>query len=89
MNQCRRLAAIALTDGNELFKVHLESGRTLTFTTNEAANLYSQQSGEKYEVKCYKSSMISGTAEQVKRYLNVIIYKVSTSLYYITLLKMR
>lgn len=55
-----------LADGNELFKVHLESGRTLTLTTNEAANLYGQQSGEKYEVKCYKSPMISGTAEQVK-----------------------
>lgn len=55
-----------LAEGNVLYKVHLQSGRTLSLTNFEAADQYGRQSGEAYEVVRTLVPMVSGTAQQVQ-----------------------
>ncbi|MGN7478822.1 LLM class flavin-dependent oxidoreductase [Solibacillus silvestris] len=62
--------AHAYAAGHEIYKVHLESGRTLTLHTKEAAEEFGHQSGESYEVKRYEANILSGTPEQIKKALD-------------------
>lgn len=62
--------AHAYAKGQEIYKVHLASGRTLTLTTKEAAEDFGQQSGESYEVKRYEANILSGTPAQIKESLD-------------------
>lgn len=53
-----------------LVKLHLNSGRTLTFLKEEHAKEYGEQSGESYRIEVLDSKLIHGTPEQVKKQLD-------------------
>ena len=58
--------AKALASTNKIYRVHLQSGRSLVLTTEAAATKYGEQSGESFEVKEAQIPIVAGTAEQVK-----------------------
>lgn len=53
-----------------MIKIHLQSGRSLTFLKEENAKEYGEQSGEPYRIEVLDSKLVYGTPEQVKRKLD-------------------
>lgn len=62
--------AEALIPSQQLFKVTLESGRTVRVKDENDAHDYGKQSGEEYKVEAVKNNYIVGTAEDVKNQLD-------------------
>lgn len=50
-----------LASDHKLFKVHLQSGRTLTVQSREQAESFEKQAGEAYEIEEQTASVIAGT----------------------------
>lgn len=63
-------AELLSSDYNKIVKVHLQSGRTLKVQTREQAELFGNQSGEKYEIEEQDSKIIAGTPSYVNGVLD-------------------
>lgn len=53
-----------------IIKLHLQSGRTLTFLKEEHAKEYGEQAGEPYKIEVLDSKLLYGTPQQIKSQLD-------------------
>ena len=62
--------AESIAKDSYIIKLHLESGRTYTFTKKEQAEKFGNQSEEPYRIEVLDSKLVYGKPEQVKKVLD-------------------
>jgi len=63
-----------LAGEQKIFKVHLQSGRSVTVISAESAEAFGQQAGEPYEVTEHASNIIAGTSSFIHERLEQLHY---------------
>jgi luciferase family oxidoreductase group 1 len=58
-----------LVTNSEIFKVHLESGKTVTVGSIEQAEIFAKQADENYRIEIQEASIIHGSKETVREKL--------------------
>ena len=78
-----------LAGEQKIFKVHLESGRSVTVVTAEQAEAFGKQAGESYEVTEHASNTITGTSSFIHEKLEQLhhAYKVDEFIFHIPIEK--
>lgn len=61
-----------LAKNSKVIKLHLQSGRTLTFLREEQAKEYGKQAGEPYRIEIQESKLLYGTPAQIRNQLDEI-----------------
>ncbi|MED3662736.1 LLM class flavin-dependent oxidoreductase [Ureibacillus sp. FSL K6-8385] len=67
--------AESIAKDSYIIKLHLESGRTYTFTKKEQAEKFGNQSEEPYRIEVLDSKLVYGKPEQVKKVLDELHQK--------------